>query len=79
MEERYMVRDACIHSLKGAVEPVKVLCYRSVNDVVVKTCRGDVVTAVDNIFSGYIYADDVYGIIRHEEPDEELMKLMKEG
>ena len=65
-----MTRKAMLHSLDqdglhtAPLQDVTVLHYESCNRVIVKTEAGITCTAVDNPFTGYLFADDVYGIIK---------------
>lgn len=48
---------------KADLEDVTLLEQRSDNDCIVRTPDGTVCHAIYNIFCGYYFADDVYGII----------------
>lgn len=58
-----MKREAMIHS-KNAIGVVEIVKYNSINDIIVITEDGVKCTAVDNPFTGLIYADDKYGVIK---------------
>lgn len=63
-----MTRKAMVHSA-NEVQDVEIIQYKNLNNVTVKTQSGIVCHAIDNPFSGLIYADDIYGIIEAgEEP-----------
>lgn len=58
-------RNAIIHSLdqtENKVQPVEVITHNGNNDVIVKY-DGKTCHAIDNPFTGYLYVDDIYGII----------------
>jgi hypothetical protein len=54
-------RLAIVHSReKEGARPVEVLCYKDSADVIVVTEDGAICHAIDNPFTGLLYADDVY-------------------
>ncbi len=67
-----MIRKAMLHSMdedgrhNAPLQDVTVLRYESINRVIVKTDAGIICTAVDNPFTGFLFADDVYGIVNEE-------------
>lgn len=57
-----MTRKAMVHSAQE-VQDVEIIQYKSANDITVRTKSGTVCHAIDNPFTGLIYADDLYAII----------------
>ena len=58
---------ACIHSLNGAKEEVKILDKRVSEygtEYAIVEYNGKICTAIYNIFACIYYVDDIYGIIK---------------
>ncbi len=57
--------EAMVHSTK-TLQQVSLLRKTGDNQYVVKTKNGCTCTAIFNVFTGYYYADDIYGVISCE-------------
>lgn len=70
-----MKRLAIVHSQeKQGPQEVEVLEYKDLNNLKVRTKDGVICKGVDNPWSGYVYADDVYGVIAEESPEKCVMQ-----
>ena len=61
-----METEAAIHSLHGKLDTEIILSHEDNNHCLAEY-KGQVCTAVWNLFSGYYYVDDIYGKVEKQE------------